>query len=205
MRAHIPNILTSLRILFAITGALALYTAFGLENGQTVFGLTLEPGSRLAADFSRYAFVAFFISAATDWLDGYLARRWQVESGFGAVLDPIADKLLVDLYLLVYTLMLAAPPEVYVPVIAIILRDAAVTVRRLASKTPSQAAPVSLTAKLKTALAMSVAGLPLIALPLGWLAHEAVLLIWIGGLWLAAALALQTGLSYFRPNGSAND
>jgi len=205
LRSNIPNILTSLRILLAITGALALYTSFGLENGHMVFGLTLEPGSRLALDLGRYAFAAFFISAATDWLDGYLARRWQVESGLGSVLDPIADKLLVDLYLLVYTLMLAAPPEVYVPVFAIILRDAAVTVRRLASKSPAETAPVSLTAKLKTALAMGVAGLPLIALPLGWLAYEAVLLIWIGGLWIVAALALQTGLSYFRANGSAND
>ena len=37
----------------------------------------------------------FAIAAATDWLDGYLARRWKQTSAFGAFLDPVADKLIV--------------------------------------------------------------------------------------------------------------
>lgn len=39
--------------------------------------------------------VVFIAAAVTDWLDGYLARRWQVESAFGRVADPLADKVLV--------------------------------------------------------------------------------------------------------------
>ena len=39
--------------------------------------------------------LVFLIAAATDWLDGWLARRWQQESAFGAFLDPVADKLMV--------------------------------------------------------------------------------------------------------------
>lgn len=42
----------------------------------------------------------FIIAAVTDWLDGYLARKFKVESGFGAFLDPVADKLLVAMSLI---------------------------------------------------------------------------------------------------------
>jgi CDP-diacylglycerol--glycerol-3-phosphate 3-phosphatidyltransferase len=44
---------------------------------------------------SRFAFVAFVVAAVTDFFDGWLARRWQVVSVAGAILDPIADKILV--------------------------------------------------------------------------------------------------------------
>ena len=41
------------------------------------------------------AMLVFVVAAATDWLDGYLARRWNETSAFGAFLDPVADKLVV--------------------------------------------------------------------------------------------------------------
>jgi len=41
------------------------------------------------------AFILFLIAAFTDFLDGYLARRWQVVSLFGRIVDPVADKLLI--------------------------------------------------------------------------------------------------------------
>ena len=46
------------------------------------------------------AFGIFFVAAASDFLDGYLARAWQQQSAFGKMLDPIADKLLVGASLL---------------------------------------------------------------------------------------------------------
>ena len=39
--------------------------------------------------------IIFVVAALTDWLDGWLARRWKQESAFGAFLDPVADKLIV--------------------------------------------------------------------------------------------------------------
>lgn len=47
------------------------------------------------------ATVVFVVAAVTDWLDGYLARRWQQTSAFGAFLDPVADKLMVAAALIV--------------------------------------------------------------------------------------------------------
>jgi CDP-diacylglycerol--glycerol-3-phosphate 3-phosphatidyltransferase/cardiolipin synthase len=47
------------------------------------------------------ATVIFAVAAITDWLDGYLARRWQQTSSFGAFLDPVADKLMVAAALIV--------------------------------------------------------------------------------------------------------
>ncbi|TAM83154.1 MAG: CDP-diacylglycerol--glycerol-3-phosphate 3-phosphatidyltransferase [Candidimonas sp.] len=46
------------------------------------------------------AALAFVVAAVTDWLDGWLARRWNQTSSFGAFLDPVADKLMVSAALL---------------------------------------------------------------------------------------------------------
>jgi CDP-diacylglycerol--glycerol-3-phosphate 3-phosphatidyltransferase len=42
------------------------------------------------------AAVVFAVAGVTDQVDGYLARRWQVESGFGKIADPLADRLMID-------------------------------------------------------------------------------------------------------------
>ncbi|MBP9806005.1 MAG: CDP-diacylglycerol--glycerol-3-phosphate 3-phosphatidyltransferase [Candidatus Accumulibacter sp.] len=47
------------------------------------------------------ATLIFVVAAVTDWLDGYLARRWHQTSAFGAFLDPVADKLMVAAALIV--------------------------------------------------------------------------------------------------------
>eukprot|EP01030_Chromulinospumella_sphaerica_P024181 gene24181-24246_t len=53
------------------------------------------------ADQNLAATMVFIVAAVTDWFDGFLARRWNQTSAFGAFLDPVADKLMVAGALLV--------------------------------------------------------------------------------------------------------
>jgi cardiolipin synthase len=61
----------------------------------------LPPGWLPVADRNLAATLVFLIAAITDWFDGFLARRWNETSSFGAFLDPVADKLMVAGALLV--------------------------------------------------------------------------------------------------------
>jgi CDP-diacylglycerol--glycerol-3-phosphate 3-phosphatidyltransferase len=83
---NFPILLTWLRI-----AAIPLFVA-----------LLYFPEDWLTRHQSNIASMAIFIAAAiTDWLDGYLARRWNQSSAFGAFLDPVADKLMVAAALIV--------------------------------------------------------------------------------------------------------
>lgn len=70
---------------------------WSLPNLLTLFrALAAVPvAAFVLAGWWEAAFVLFAIAAATDWLDGYLARKWDSVSDFGRFLDPIADKLMV--------------------------------------------------------------------------------------------------------------
>lgn len=86
MRWNIPNSLTLLRILLI----------------PVFVGLFYLPDGVLAAhDRNLLATAVFALAAITDWLDGYLARRLDQMSAFGAFLDPVADKLMVTAALIV--------------------------------------------------------------------------------------------------------
>ena len=72
-----------------------------LPNALTVARLILIPlfiGLLLASDdgFSWPAASVFAIAGVTDQIDGFLARRWRVESAFGKIADPLADRLMID-------------------------------------------------------------------------------------------------------------
>ena len=198
MRALIPNALTLLRTVLAPLGAWALWTSYDWSMNHNVPESLGDP-ALAASGLALFAVIAFVISAVSDWLDGFLARRWSAQSSFGALLDPIADKLLVGGYLLVYTLILGHPVYILVPVAAIILRDIVMTGLRLTSGQSGDAAlPVSPLAKIKTALEMILIGVPFIAVWLGWLEGGLFLMLWMGALWITAALSLLTAIQYFR-------
>lgn len=98
-------------------------------NILTVMRLAAAPGvaimflffARPWADW--YALILFVIAAVTDWFDGYLAREWQQETRFGAMLDPIADKAMVVIALLVITGFSGMNPWILLPATLILFRE----------------------------------------------------------------------------------
>ncbi|CUH87720.1 CDP-diacylglycerol--glycerol-3-phosphate 3-phosphatidyltransferase [Phaeobacter sp. CECT 5382] len=82
MKWTLPNILTVVRLL-AAPGLAVMFLYF----------------SRPLADW--YALILFVAAAITDWFDGYLARAWKQETKIGAMLDPIADKAMVVIALMI--------------------------------------------------------------------------------------------------------
>ncbi len=82
MYRHVPNQLTMLRLVLA--------GVFFLVLNQYRY-----PGGRYATVWLWGAIVLFSLAAITDLLDGYLARRWRVESTFGRIMDPFCDKVLI--------------------------------------------------------------------------------------------------------------
>lgn len=152
--------------------------------------------------------IGLFIAAtATDWLDGYLARKWKVVSGFGRMIDPIADKLLVAGCLIALCIVAQGSWLFMVPAIAIIFRDILVSGAREHAALTGRVMPPTKLAKWKTAFEMaSIAALII------WTIGTAVLpfsdwvtqitsfakMIGLGLLWLAAVLSVYTGSLYLR-------
>jgi len=91
MRLNIPTMLTWLRILMIPVFVGAFYWPENLHK------LSAMPSHQV----NIFATTIFLIAAITDWLDGYLARRLNQTSAFGAFLDPVADKLMVAAALIV--------------------------------------------------------------------------------------------------------
>lgn len=104
MTWNLPNILTVIRLL-AAPGVAVMFLYF----------------HRPWADWLA---LSLFVSAAvTDWFDGYLARAWKQESKFGAMLDPIADKAMVVIALVIITGYSGMNPWLILPVTAILFRE----------------------------------------------------------------------------------
>ena len=101
------------------------------------------------------AAVVFGIAAFTDWLDGYLARRLHQSSKLGAFLDPVADKLLVTVVLI---LLLQRNPQIWLalPIAVVIGREITISALRewMAELGARQRVAVSFVGKLKTTCQM---------------------------------------------------
>ena len=100
-----------------------------LPNALTVFRLWAAPGVVLAflvlpRPYADWTALTLFIAASvTDYLDGYLARKWGQVTKLGTMLDPIADKAMVVLALAVVLALNGAMPVLLVPVAIILFRE----------------------------------------------------------------------------------
>jgi len=148
--------------------------------------------------------LVFTLAAVTDWLDGWLARRWGQTSPLGAFLDPVADKLMVAVALV---LLVQAEPSVWLalPAAVIIGREITVSALRewMAEIGARARVAVSMAGKLKTtaqmvAIVLLILGTPVLGLPIADLGLmllyvAALLTLWSMVLYLRAAWPSLTG------------
>ena len=192
-----------------------------LPNTLTVLRLLAAPGvavmflyfTRPWADF--LALTLFVGAAVTDYFDGYLARLWKQESRFGAMLDPIADKAMVLIAIMVITGYNGMNPWLILPATVILFREVFVSGLREFLGSKAGLLKVTKLAKWKTtaqmvAIAVLFLGTGLkiidmppprvgrVGLPTG--ATWADLANWVGLflIWVAAILTAVTGWDYFR-------
>ena len=169
-----------------------------IPNGLTILRISLIP-IFIVVFYIPWKFhyiastIIFILASVTDYLDGYLARKLQQESAFGKFLDPVADKLIraVALILLVEE---HATPWFSIPAAVIVCREITVSALRewMADVGKSTHVAVSLLGKLKTFLQM-VAICMLLAIP-SYASN--MLLLAYGCLYLAVILTIWSMLIY---------
>jgi CDP-diacylglycerol--glycerol-3-phosphate 3-phosphatidyltransferase len=175
MSSNLPTWLTWSRIVMIPLLALAFYA------------LPMPSGGIVAA-------IIFALAGLTDWLDGYLARRWEVTSRFGAFLDPVADKLIVAAALV---LVVDYNPGLGLALAAIVIigREIAISALRewMAEIGGSAKVAVSWVGKVKTTAQMVAIFLLLWAEPIAGLPTFGIG-EWL--LYLAAVLTLVSMVQY---------
>jgi len=183
----LPNILTYIRIIFI---PVIFYMLMVYESGPVIA--------------TRYAFVVFVFMSVTDFLDGKLARRFNLQSEIGRFLDPIADKLLIVacLIALIQTKFLSWIETV--PALVIILREIFVSGLRDYIAGYNVKIHVSKLAKYKTTLQMISVGFLILGFPFGKLklgyaslnVYEHVYTLGQSILILAAFISVITAFDY---------
>lgn len=201
---HLPNILTSMRLVLA----LFMFVALAAASGSVPFlSDNLTPETQFALE--RWAVYAFVVAAVTDFFDGWLARRLNATSVWGAILDPIGDKVLVCGAVL-GLLSLGPQPMVVLPAGLILFREFTVSALREVGAGKGVKLPVTQLAKWKTTLQLTALALELFvaawgAFPLpddpglrGPVTAGAHTLFWI-----AALVTLITGAQYWEQTRKA--
>lgn len=199
MTAHkanpIPNILTGLRL---AAGVVMFLILAGATSGFPFVSAWMSPDDQFA--LYRTGFWIFVIAASTDWFDGWLARRWNAETRWGAILDPIADKVLVTGAIL-GVLTSGSVPQIIIPCGLILFREFAVSALRETMAGRIEL-PVTLAAKWKTTLQLVALGCQLFArnwdgfgLSFDWLPGFQLFADTL--IWGAAIITIWTGWQYF--------
>jgi CDP-diacylglycerol--glycerol-3-phosphate 3-phosphatidyltransferase len=193
--SRLPNLVTGLRL------ALALVTFFALA-GAALLSDRLPPEMQFALE--RAAFWAFTVAALTDFIDGWLARRLHAETLWGAILDPIADKVLVCGAVL-GLLTLGQGAAVAIPAALILFREFTVSALREVAAGKGISLPVTLLAKWKTTLQLVALGAELLtacwsafSLPDDPAIFGPAVLTAHALLWIATLVTLITGAQYWE-------
>lgn len=134
IKRNIPNILTIMRIILIPVLIISFYIPSKITNLVVA--------------------ILFMIASITDYFDGYLARYYKIQSNFGRCFDPIADKLLVSVALLMLVNFANGNILILIPAIIIICREVLVSGLREFLAGLQVSVPVTRLAKWKTAIQM---------------------------------------------------
>ena len=168
-----PNLITAVR--FLLTAILAVLLTFE----QTVsLGLT--------------CWLLFSLAAATDWVDGYVARRYEAVTVLGKLMDPPADKVLVSAALIMLIPLERLPAWV---ALVILSREMLITGLRGVASSSGIVVAASGLGKIKSI--MQYIGLGTLIFPLGVLPIPYLHQIGLGLVYVALVLTVWSGLDYF--------
>lgn len=194
----VDNVLYQIWRKTAIYPSGAIMVMKRIPNMLTISRIVLIPiliGSfYLHGVWARYLGAGIFIFASiTDYVDGKLARSFKIQSDFGTMLDPIADKMLVVSTLVMLVDQKIAP---VLPTIAIICREIFISGMREHLAAKKVKVYVNFLSKIKTAIQM----LAIIVLLLG---HEVIRwrnMLYLGqvAIWISACLTIMSGYVYLR-------
>ena len=173
-----------------------------LPNYITLFRIAMIPAIylcfQLPGHFGDWMTLTVFVTAAiSDFFDGWLARKFDVSSGFGRMLDPIADKLMVAT-----SLVLLVDGDIVqgihiIAALVILSREILVSGMREFLMEMRTTLPVSTAAKVKTAFQMTAIGF-LLSNEAGEAAQPGAHEIGLTLLWIAVGMTLWTGYDYLR-------
>ncbi len=177
-----------------------MFTLNALPNWMTVTRIAITPliAVLIWIDEPTYgyqlALILYTIASITDYIDGYMARRLNVVSPLGEMLDPIADKLLIAAVLLALASVTESGWLFLAPALVILIREFMISGLREFLAKQNISAPVTRLAKWKTTAQILALGFLMGApgFPGFPFAHE----IGIALLWIAAILTVHTGSSY---------
>lgn len=168
---NLPNFLASLRIALA-----PLMFIFLVNRDLSIFE-GIHPSW-----LDYFAALIFVIASATDFFDGYIARNWDQKTQLGAILDPLADKMLtLAAFLGLMMIDRASPWAIFL----ILTREFFITGLRVAAIGEGKDIAASMAGKVKTVLQMIAIGF----LMMNWPYAELLL-------WVAVALTLYSGYEY---------
>jgi cardiolipin synthase len=172
-KKEIPNLLTFSRIAGIPILLALLYVPFEITSWIALF--------------------LYIVFCVTDFLDGYLARKWQVSSPIGTFLDPIADKILVAVLLIVFVDLGRLPGFWILPVAIILVRELLIAGLREYLGAKDIKVPVIYISKWKTAIQMIALGFLIVG-------HISTSFLFIGwaGILIAAGITAYTGYIYIR-------